>query len=719
MKQVFITNNNRVVVENVPAPACPAKGLLVETRYSLISTGTEVGVLKSAAKATLIDNLQARSKLVMKGVRKLARDGVRRTWRAVEAQDAVADTPGYSLAGRVLEVGVDVTEFAAGDWVACAGTGHASHAEVVAVPVNLAVRIPERVAPDQAAFATVGAIAMQGVRRAEIRLGETVVVIGLGLIGLMAVQLARASGARVLGIEPSAPRRDLAEKLGAEAVFAPGETAERDVAAFTGGFGADAVLLCAASAGSEPANAALRMTRQRGKVVFVGGVGLDLDREPFYKKDLDLHIGSSYGPGRYDPAFEERGIDYPYGYVRWTERRNLSAVLDLIRDGRLEVGPLTSECVPVLRAADAFETLAKGDPATVGVLLDYGDTGVETERKLSRSQTASAGRIHFVRGPRVGVALVGAGGFGRSVYLPIVDDLPGAQLRAIVTGHGHNAQTLAKLYHADIAASDIEVVLKDDRIDAVLIATRNHQHENMAIRALEAGKHVLVEKPMAVTRAGVDAVLAAAEAAEGVFSVGHNRRYAQTGEALKQALAGRVGPLAAVYRINAGSSPPDHWMHVPGEGGGRIVSEVCHFFDFLRFLVGGPAIAIQAAGFPVDGRRVRRREDVAATLRFADGSVGQVLYVATGHEELEKERLEVFWDGKAAVLEDFKNLTIHGMDIESIVGEQDKGWRAQLERFFRAVRGEPHNLVTAREAAEAAYLTFDVLEQLTGRETGD
>lgn len=718
MKQVFLTNDNRVVVEQVPAPSCPPNGVLVETRYSLISTGTELNVIRRAAARNLAQTLQARSRLVVKGVRKLLSDGIAKTWRAVEAQYALGEAPGYSLCGRVLEVGAQVDDLSVGDWVACAGSGYAAHAELVAVPKNLTVRLPEGVEARDGAFATVGAIALHGVRQAAPELGELVVVTGLGLIGLLTVRLLHAAGCRVVGIDPLAERRALAESLGALATCAPDAAPGQTVHGLSAGMGADAVLLCAATASNDPLNDAMRMTRKRGRVVVVGDVGLHLEREAFYRNEIDLRIACSYGPGRYDPRYEEGGLDYPFGYVRWTERRNLEAVLDLMASGRLDPRPLVSAITPLDRAAEGFSLLVSGQ--AVGVLLDYGEPQAPPSAKRIRRVDHLASRP-LPGAPKniVTLALVGAGGFGQSVYLPLIDAHPKARLGAVVTARGHNATRLATRYKARIASTNLHSVLQDDGIDAVIIATRHHLHAEMAIEALKAGKHVLLEKPLAITReqmARLEAVLASTQT---LFTVGHNRRYAPCALAARDALAGRSGPLTAHYRINAGRIPPDHWTQDRAIGGGRIIGEVCHFVDLLNWLTGSSPLAVTATAV-APGRGGPTLDNVAATLHYADGSLATILYTSLGSPQLPKERLELFWDGRALVLDDFTHLIAHGFPLRAVQTEgQDKGWAAQLDRFIEALRGGQNRLLTPAEALSACEWTFRIDELARGLRPGE
>jgi len=715
MQQVFL-KNGQIAVEDVPAPTPGEKEVLVANAFSLISSGTEGAAVKSGAGGLLQKALH-RPDLVAKVWQKVREEGIRRTWERVREKAGQPQPLGYSTAGYVLATGRLVTDIAPGEPVACAGAQCAHHAEIVAVPRNLVAKVPAGVDLQGAAFATLGAIALQGLRRAEPQLGETVVILGLGLLGLLAVQLARAGGCRVVGIDVDRERVELAARLGAElALHAPTCDAVREVLAFTNGFGADAVVIYAATPSSDPVNLAFDLCRQRGRVVGVGAFGLDLDRERMYRKELDFRMSTSYGPGRYDPVYEEEGVDYPVGYVRWTENRNLQEFLRLLSCGRMQVKPLITATFPVERAPEAYGLL-QGDKKPLGVLLAYpAREGTLPDRDGIRA----AARVNLRPRPapaagRLRVAVVGAGSFTREVHLPNLAALRDLyQIRAVVTAHGENAKSLAEKYGAVYAATDYRQVLADPEVDLVLIGTRHNLHYPMVMEALAAGKPVFVEKPLCLSREELEEIKRKIEETGLPVFVGFNRRHSPLARKLKEELARLPPPYLIHYRVNAGFLPADHWTQDPAVGGGRLIGEGCHFFDFFNFLVEREAVAVTARALPVDGGQVVAQDNFTATVAFADGSQATLLYTALGHTEMEKERVEVFAGGKSFVLEDYRRLTLYGAPHtggwKRVRGQtyilellaQDKGWREELRALAAALR----------DAADAQGLTVSPLQAM-------
>jgi predicted dehydrogenase len=602
---------------------------------------------------------------------------------------------GYSAAGVVVEAGLQA-DVSVGQRVACGGAGVANHAEYIAVPRNLMTPLPEGITDEQAAFATVGAIALQGVRRAEVTLGGTVVVVGLGLIGQITAQLLDAAGCRVIGTDPIAERRELAAKLAGAWAIDPrlGDVVEQ-VMVLTGGAGADKVLLCAATHTSEPTNQAFEMCRERGRVVMVGAMGMDLDRTVFYQRELDFVISRSTGPGRYDPRYEVDGIDYPIGQVRWTEQRNMAAFLQLIADGKLDVTSLISTTYPVEEAADAYEAVQSG---ALAVLLTYGEAAIDV---VAIPRTLAIRAAQPRRG-QIGVAVVGAGNFIRAVHLPNLKASPHFSVQAIVSGGGSSAAQLAEKAGAAVATSDLQVVLDEPNVDAVLIATRHNLHAEQAITAAQAGKHIFVEKPMGMTVGQCDAILDAVQEAGVLLTVGFNRRAAPTAQALKAALDATPGPKTVIFRVNAGPLPDTHWMLDPVEGGGRLLGEGVHFIDFICGMLGSPPMAVMAQ---------KVEQDFELTMRFPYGSLGIVIYTALGSPQFPKERVEAFAGGGVAVLDDFRSLTFAGMSGRAMRrGGQDKGARALLDNFGAAIKGEADLLVTGDDGLRATRIALAALE---------
>jgi predicted dehydrogenase/threonine dehydrogenase-like Zn-dependent dehydrogenase len=700
MKQVFFDGKGKLLVADVPAPTPPGNGALVRIYASLISSGTEMA--SAAGGGSLIRKALEQPQLVRRAVEMALRDGLRFTARQVREVSETWLPAGYSAAGMVVEPGYEPGGLQVGDLVACAGTGYANHAEYDAVPLNLIARVPGGVTCRQAAFATIGAIALQGVRRAEVSLGETVVVVGLGLIGQITAQLLDAAGCQVIGSDPVAERRELAARLaGAHTIDPALGDAAQQVMALTGGTGADKAILCAATSNSAPTNEAFKMCRERGRVVMVGAMGMELERGEFYRRELDFVISRSAGPGRYDPDYEERGIDYPLGLVRWTEQRNMEAFLNLVAQGKLDVDSLVSAVFPIEEAAAAYEAVRQG---ALGVVLEYGTPSEEAETAPLRSLV----RVAPVRRGRSGIALVGAGSFARAVHLPNLKASPHLELAAVVSGSASAAQ-VASRYKTHLTTTDLDEALADERVDAVLISTRHHLHARQAVAAARSGKHVFVEKPLALTVADCRAVLEAAQEAGILLTVGFNRRMAPTAQALASALDGLSGPKVIAFRVNAGRIPAAHWLNDPAQGGGRLLGEGVHFIDFICGLLGSEPVTVSSQGSA-------DRQDFAVTMRFADDSLGVVTYTAQGDPAFPKERVEVFAGGGVAVLEDFKSLRLTGPRGQQVTGGQDKGHRALLDNFGAAIRGQAELAVTGEDGLRATHVALAALDSIrTGK----
>jgi predicted dehydrogenase/threonine dehydrogenase-like Zn-dependent dehydrogenase len=707
MKQVLqYRRSGTTRVVDLPAPMTPEAGVLVLNQWSLISPGTE-RMLVEAGGANLVSTALQRRDLVKQVVDKAARDGIMATVEAVRSRIDVAIPLGYSCAGTVLDVGPGIEDaFARGDRVACAGAGHANHAEVVAVARNLTVRVPDAVSLDDAAFVTVGAIALQGVRIADVRIGEACVVIGLGLVGQLTVQLLKAAGCRVFGIDIAADKVELAKAQGADdaCVRTDSDLIER-VKMFSQGRGADAILITAASSSSDPVQLAPSLARDRAVVVAVGMIGMDVPRNAYYEKELQVRLSRSYGPGRYDRTYEEDGIDYPLGYVRWTEQRNMEAFLGLVASGSIQPSRLVTHRIPIAEAERAYQ-IVTGDIAEpyLGILLEY----------PSRPGVASATRVDVPSvvttspgGVQIGV--VGAGNFARSVLLPALRKLE-VPLTGVATASPQSAQQTATRFGFGFAASDWRRVVDDPNTTAVLVATRHDLHAAITAAALQAGKAVFLEKPMALDAASLDDLMVAWRASGRVLQVGFNRRFAPTYLRMKSAFARRRAPLVMSYRVNAGAVAASSWVVDPRQGGGRLIGEVCHMVDLLVDLAGAPAASV----FAVPGDGSDGSDDVILTLRFADGSVGTIAYASGGDRSMPKEQLEVLGGGTSAVLDDFRTLRLHvGGRTRRFGGpmaRQDKGHTAELAAFVSAVRAGSRSPVDPEVAAHVSRVTFAAVE---------
>jgi predicted dehydrogenase/threonine dehydrogenase-like Zn-dependent dehydrogenase len=713
MKQILQNRRNGLVeVADVPAPAVRRGRLLVRTAASLISAGTERAAVGQNRRG-LVGRALEQPELVGKVVRRAREEGLMSAVGAVRAKLEESVALGYSAAGTVEEVGEEVEGFRVGDRVACAGVGYASHAELLSVPRNLCARVPEGVRFDEAAYATLGAIALQGVRLAAPTLGESVVVIGLGLLGQLAVQLLRANGCRVYGIDPEEGRVALAASLGAEGGCAPDGEAARKVSEWTRGRGADAVLITAASESSQPVELAGEISRLRGRVVVVGQVGMGVPRDVYFRRELSLQVSMSYGPGRYDPEYEERGHDYPFAYVRWTEGRNLEAFLDLVAAGRLDVARLTTHRFPLEEGASAYRLITgeAGEPY-LGVLLEY-----DTEREIKRGAAAPAAGVDERSAGEtpsaVRVGLIGAGGYATGVLVPQFK-AAGASLRAVASASGVSAVNAGRRFGFERVAEGAEDVLADAGVNLVVVATRHDTHAGLARRALEAGRHVFVEKPLALSDEELEAVLEAARRAPGRLTVGFNRRFSPLAQRAKEFFEGRGYPLSFVYRVNAGRVPREHWTQDPREGGGRLIGEVCHFVDLMHFWAGAHATRVYAEAIRGRDSRAVDEDSLMLTLSFADGSNGVVAYLAEGDKSVAKERVEIFGGGRTFVLEDFRVASLHsgGREERVKLRAQDKGQAAQARAVCAAVTGQAPAPIPLEDLAATTRVTFRALESL-------
>jgi predicted dehydrogenase/threonine dehydrogenase-like Zn-dependent dehydrogenase len=707
VKQVLQNRKTgKASVVEVPVPALQRGRVLVRAAASLISAGTERAAVETVKKG-LVQEARERPDLVKAVIDKARTEGLRNTINAVRDKLVASQALGYSAAGIVTEVGLEVSEFRVGDRVACAGLGFASHAEVLSVPKNLCVRLPDNVGFEAGAFGTLGAIALQGVRLAEPTLGESVVVIGLGLVGQLAVQLLKANGCRVLGIDLNEARVDLAKKTGAdEALVSNGDT-KQSVLSWTRGRGADAVLITTATDSNQPIELAGEISRTRGRVVVVGAAGLQIPRASYYARELSLQISMSYGPGRYDEDYEERGRDYPFGYVRWTENRNIEAFLDLVADGRVRLEPLISHRFDIEAAERAYELLSSNNEPYLGVLLLY-DQQKEVRRSVALGEKSGAKTEKQVR-----VGLVGAGNYARAMLLPHFKS-SGADFRAIATASGVSALDAGKKFEFARAVSDASEVINDSEVNLVVITTRNDLHAELARQALELGKNVFVEKPLALNDQELDAVLDAAAASSAELMVGFNRRFSPLARRAQEFFAGRQAPLSILYRVNAGHLPAEHWANDETEGGGRIVAECCHFIDLMQFWIGAPPVSVFAEGVASSRHDIVNDDSVFISLRFADGSNGCVAYVAEGDKALPKERIEIFSEGKSFVLDDFRSASLfqRGNEERVTLRAQDKGQAEQARTVCEVVRDGKPAPITLEELAATTRATLRARDSL-------
>ena len=705
MKQILQNlASGETLLAEVPAPVVRPGHLLVSTRCSLVSLGTEK-MLVDFGKANLLEKARQQPEKVKQVLQKIKTDGLGPTLEVVRSRLDQPLALGYCNAGVVLEVGKGVTGFSPGDRVLSNGP----HAEIVCVPRNLCAKIPDQVSFEDASFGVAASIGLQGIRLLQPSLGESFVVTGLGLIGLLAAQCLQAHGCRVLGVDLDPRKIELARELGVEAVAATSAGELMSAAeTFTAGRGVDGVLIAASTKSSDPVNQAAEICRKRGRIVQVGATGLQIDRTPFYNKELSFQVSCSYGPGRYDEAYETGGVDYPLPYVRWTEQRNFEAVLELMSKGALRPGPLITHRYEFNNALQGYEAVGGGD--ALGIVLNY----PEEDHAAAKSQLVT---LHDGESPPALVdgavcGVLGAGNFTGLVLLPALK-ATGASLHTIVSMSGVSAAHNGKKFGFLRAGSEAEAVFSDPKINTVFITTRHGSHARYVLEGLKAGKRVFVEKPLCLKHEELSAIKEAYSCAENPFvMVGFNRRFSPYVQRMKELLDGVQSPVSIDYMVNAGPVPADHWMHDREAGGGRIIGEACHFIDLCRFLAGSP---ISKASIAYLGGPAGAVGDIASIqLSFANGSIATIHYWANGTKAFPKERVEAFCSGRVLQLNNFRELRGYGWpDFKKLkAGSQDKGHREEIRRVVEAVRGGGAAPIPFEELVEVSRVTIDLAEQM-------
>ncbi len=705
MKQILQSlKNGKTEVAEVPCPAVKRGHLLVRSSRTLVSVGTE-RMLVDFGKAGWIEKARQQPDKVRMVLDKIKTDGLMPT---IESVLNKLDQPlplGYCNVGRVLEAGSGLVGYAVGDRIVSNG----KHAEAVCVPVNLTARVPDAVSDDEAAFTVLGAIALQGIRLVQPTLGETVVVTGLGLIGLVTVQLLRSHGCRVLGLDFDPEKLALARKFGAETVnLAAGEDPVKAAQAYSRGRGVDGVIITAATKSNEPMHQAALMCRKRGRIVLVGVTGLELSRADFFEKEITFQVSCSYGPGRYDPNYEEKGNDYPVGFVRWTEQRNFEAILDMMSDGRLDVKPLISHRFAIEEAEKAYALVGGAGPS-LGILLEYPAPAAKSDAAVRQSTveipTGSSRTTPSVPGASIG--LVGSGNYATAVLIPAFK-AAGARLRTVASSAGVSGLHAGRKYGFEQTTTDSDSIFSDASVNALVVATRHDNHASMVVKALRAGKNIFVEKPIALTEAELEEIASvhaevSANGAAPLVMVGFNRRFAPQVAKMKSLLAGARGPKAFVMTVNAGAIPAEHWTQDRDVGGGRIVGEGCHFIDLLRFLAGERITAVRT-----NTMECASADTVSIELRFADGSIGTVHYLANGSKSFPKERVEVFAQGRVLQLDNYRRLTGFGWPgfKKMNLWSQDKGQKACAAAFVQAVANRGASPIPFDELIEVGRATI-------------
>jgi predicted dehydrogenase/threonine dehydrogenase-like Zn-dependent dehydrogenase len=710
MKQLIQSaSTGELTLLEVPAPDTPRGGILVRTQASLVSAGTERSMVTFAEKS-LLQKARSRPDLVQQTIEKARRDGILDTIDTVRNRLEQPMTLGYSAAGIVLDAGSE-NAFHAGDRVACAGAGIASHSQVLAVPRNLALRLPDEVSFEEGAFCTVGAIALHGIRLAAPQLGEITVVIGLGLLGQLAVQMLRAAGCVVLGTDPQASRAELAMSLGAQ--WAGTDTAElvARVAAVSSGRGADAVFITADTPSNQPIELAAEVARSRATVIAVGNVGTDLPRKPYFEKELEFRVSRSYGPGRYDDDYERKGHDYPADYVRWTENRNMQAFAAMIAAGSVRIAPLITHRFDIEQGIAAYDVvLGRENQPFLGVMLQYG-AEPEMSRRIRVAPLETT--VKPEKAATVNVGVLGAGLFANGTLIPAMQKTEGVRLVAISSAGGVSARAAADRFGFAWCATSNEEVFSDDAINTVAIVTRPDLHTRQVVAALRAGKHVFVEKPLCLTAEELGEIVDAYGTANRMLMVGYNRRFAPFVVALRESLRNVAEPLMLTCRVNAGFIPQQHWVHDSSQGGGRLRGEGCHFIDLLIHLAGDRVARVRTVALPDSGRY--RSDNFQVTLEFENGSAGVVTYVANGARGFGKESIEAFGGGLAARLDDYRSLQIqHGSRStrRSAHLRQDKGHRAEWEAIAKHITAGGPAPIAFEEIVHSTRATLAAWESL-------
>lgn len=678
MKQILV-KAGKAYAADILAPQPEENMILVKTQFSCISAGTEMAGLQYSG-ASILHKIIESPELIAIGMKMLKERGIKDTWAAAHGGSSLGNPMGYSASGVVVESGSKL--FQKGDKVACMGVGYANHAGYIVAPINLSVKIPERVSFENASTAALGCIALQGIRRADVKLGEFVVIIGMGILGQLASRFALASGATVIATDIDERRLFLAKKSGISYVINAKENVVKEVNLITGGHGADSVIITASTNSDELISQSFQMCRRKGKVVLVGVTGLNIKREDMYQKELELLISTSYGPGRYDSNYEEKGNDYPYGYVRFTEKRNLESYLGLLASGRVKIDDIIEKVYLAQEATEAYEVLKSGENKPLIVLLKY----TEEEIEQNENQIQVNPSFKSIDGA-VKVALCGAGGFAKGMHIPNMKRMSNKYcIYAIQSRTGSNAQALALETGAKYATTDYERIINDPDVDMVMICTRHNLHANMTVKALKAGKAVFVEKPLALTMEETDMVIQAAKESGSLFMVGFNRRFSKYAREVRRHVKKRRNPLIIYYRMNAGYIPCDHWTQTE-EGGGRIIGEGCHIIDLFNYFTASKATEITVNRLAPVTDHVMGEDNCFITIKYEDGSVCTLLYTGQGNSEYGKEFCEVYVDGKIFVIDDYKSLKAYGENIKEIKTlTSEKGQFEELEYFYRALK---------------------------------
>lgn len=679
------SRSGAIKIKSVPPPALKKGMVLVRNRFSLISAGTERTKVE-LGKKSLLGKAMARPDLVKLVLKQVKEQGLLETAQRVFNKLGADSAMGYSSAGVVVEVADDISEFRVGDRVACAGGGYASHAELVVVPKNLVAKVPDNVSLSDAAYTTLGAIALQGVRQAAPTLGESIMVIGLGLLGQLLIQLLKANGCRVIGVDINPDAIALAKTHGCDLALSRSEDSLKEqVMAFTNGYGADAVIITASTSSNDPVEFAADIMRDRGRVVMVGVTGMNLPRTPYYMKELEFKLSRSYGAGRYDTHYEEKGIDYPIGYVRWTENRNMQAFLQLLAEKKISLSNITTHIFPIEQGEEAYKLITgERKERYIGILLDYGEFQEKSARTEHLAPQRNGVPAQAKANPKR-IGFIGAGSFATGYLIPNLKNINGVELVTVCNATGITAESVKQTFGFKRATSNVEDVLGDETIGTVFIATRHNTHAELVLKALQAGKHVFVEKPLAIDEESLMRIVEEAQKRPHLkVMTGFNRRFSQPVVTMRSYFKTLLEPISVQYRVNAGPLPPEHWTQDTEEGGGRLIGEVCHFIDTIQYLTGSEPVRVYAEMLPT-----KVRENLLITIRLANGSVGTIQYLCNGDKLYPKERIEIFGGNRIAIMENFKTVTLSEQGATRVREfNGGKGHREEVEAFIASLESE-------------------------------
>lgn len=683
-----IVKKGKVLAENTSAPLVDPGRILIRVVYSCISAGTEMSGVKESG-ISISQRLLKQPQKIKDGIDLVRKIGINKTIALVKGITEGGAATGYSASGLVLSVGSGVKGFSPGDRVAASGGGLANHAEYISVPENLVMKLQDNVGFKEASTVSLGGIAMQGVRRAGLTLGEFCVVTGAGIVGLITIQILHAAGIRVAAIDPDEKRLSLAKHYGAELIINPSKDSSLDiVSSWTGGYGADAVIFTAGVSSSEPLSLAFQLCRKKGQVVLVGVSGMEINRKDIFAKELDFKISTSYGPGRYDNNYELNGADYPYAYVRWTENRNMGEYLRLLSTGQISIKEMIAAEYPIKKATEAYEALSSPEKPII-ILLSYGEPHDDELQQYLHQDKKVVFNNHKLKKDVVNVALVGAGNFATAMHLPNIKTLSDKfALHCVVNRTGSKANNIAKQYGAKYATTDFKQMLDDKEVDLVLITTRHDSHASLVLQALKAGKHVFVEKPLTTTHDDMAAIKAFYDSdavTKPVLMTGFNRRFSPMATEIKGHTDKRINPLFIQYRMNAGCLAGDHWVH---ENGGRIVGEACHLIDLMTFFTGSKVVSVSYESLNPNTEKVSSTDNKSIVLKYSDGSVCTIQYFSQGNKDLPKEYMEIHFDGKSIIMEDYKNLKGYGLNMNKVQSQtSEKGQRQELEALHETLTG--------------------------------